>query len=322
MTAVNLLCLHLLIVILLFAPIIALAQQQAVPAPPTQTPSAPQHGEFAQNIKTSFSFPLRSWWEKPISVRDFFTKELSGNVAFNEPLLPASTPADGLGAQGDPGSTSRNISISVKDSPITFWYLQTTFDIYFQPALQRPWNPDFTYSFGYDDWHPYTFSLSYSNYGGNRFAPNYHDGESISRFNQGGIDLGWKFRIPFHVERSRLEPKGAKFNWATHYTVVPRYEDLASNKIQDWKQSASLSCTNTVYKFFYWTLTAIKYPYRSREQPWDPDYTYGFGYFDYRQGKFSVEYNNYSGNRYPWRAGGKSSATFRSGGVSVFWNFP
>jgi hypothetical protein len=307
MIAVSLPWLNLLAVLLLFVPILALAQQQAALVPPTQTHTAQQRGEFGQNIRTSFSFPLRSWWEKPVSVRDIFTKELSGNVAFNEPLLPASTPANGLGAQGDPGSTSRNISISVKDSPITFWYLQTTFDIYFQPDLKRAWNPDFTYSFGYDDWHPYTFSLTYSNYGGNRFAPNYSEGESIT---------------PLQVERSRLEPKGAKFNWATHYTVVPRYEDLASNKIQDWKQSASLSCTNTVYKFFYWTLTAIKYPYRSQEQPWDPDYTYGFGYFDYRRGRFSIEYNNYSGNRYPWRASGKTAATFRSGGVSVFWNFP
>jgi hypothetical protein len=276
--------------------------------------------QILDGIRSSFSFPWKTLGEPP-SLHDFWDKEFSANVAFNTPLTPASVPTGaGRGTEGDRGSSSPNISITVKDNPITFWYALATFDLYFRPELQRTWNPDFTYSFGYDDWHPYTFSLTYSNYGGNRLSPNRRKKERFTTVEQGGIDLGWKFKLPGKMERPFLDRNDATFGWSVHYGVVPRYGDLASNKTLSWKQAASLSCTNNLYKFFYWTATVRYYPLAGQQQPWDPDFTYGFGYFDYRPGKISVEYNNYAGNRYPWRHQGRSAGGFRSGGISIVWS--
>jgi hypothetical protein len=76
-----------------------------------------------------------------------------------------------------------------------------------------------------------------------------------------------------------------------------------------------------VYKFWYATSTLNYYPVASQQQPWDPDYTYGFGYFDFHPGKLSVQYNNYSGNRYPWRQRGAHTGTFAWGGLSLSWGY-
>jgi hypothetical protein len=35
--------------------------------------------------------------------------------------------------------------------------------------------------------------------------------------------------------------------------------------------------------------------------PWDPDYTYGFGYFDWRSFRLSLTYGNWAINRWPGR---------------------
>jgi hypothetical protein len=59
----------------------------------------------------------------------------------------------------------------------------------------------------------------------------------------------------------------------------------------------------------------------AQQQPWDPDFTYGFGYFDFHSGTFSVQYNNYSGNRFPWRHRGPHTGTFAYGGISISWGY-
>jgi hypothetical protein len=37
-----------------------------------------------------------------------------------------------------------------------------------------------------------------------------------------------------------------------------------------------------------------------KKAPWDPDYSYGFGYFDWRSFRLSVTYGNWAVNRFPW----------------------
>jgi hypothetical protein len=36
-----------------------------------------------------------------------------------------------------------------------------------------------------------------------------------------------------------------------------------------------------------------------RQLPWDPDYSYGFGYFDWRSFRLSLTYGNWAVNRFP-----------------------
>ena len=279
------------------------------------------NNEVTDAMASSFSLPLKQWFQERHSFKEMVTNEISIGAAFNNPLFPATRAlGEGLRTQGDQGANSRNFTLSVRDNPISYWFVAVTAYAYVQPQLKRPWNPDFTYSFGYDDWHPYTFSLTYSNYGGNRLRPNRRAGEKVTDFEQGGLNLGWKFKLPKKIETPLLVYRTSTLDFSVNQILGPRYADLATNKTQAWKMLESLSCHYNVYGKFYWNITAIYYPQSGQQQPWDPDFTYGFGYFDYRPGKFSVEYNNYGGNRFPWKKQGPQAGNFRSGGISVMWN--
>ena len=63
------------------------------------------------------------------------------------------------------------------------------------------------------------------------------------------------------------------------------------------------------------------YPYPEQKQPWDPDFTYGFGYFDWHPGTISVQYNNYSGNRYPWHKKSPDTGRFKDGAITISWSW-
>lgn len=287
----------------------------ALPQPANES----KPSEVWQGVTSSFSFPIRQWFREGHGSKENLAKELSFGVAFNQPLLPAQKQmGTGSGSQGDRGTNSSNFSFSIRDTPITSWFVQASVYAYVNPKLKRPWNPDFTYSFGYDDWHPYTFSLTYANYGGNRFQPGRK--EAVTIFSQGGINFGWKFNLPKKAEAPFLVHRSSTLNFSVNHLAVPRYTDLATNSTKDWKHSEQFSCKNNVYGNFYWNLTLFYYPIGRQRQPWDPDFTYGFGYFDWRPGKISVEYNNYAGNRYPWNKAGPTAGKFRSGAVSIMWN--
>jgi len=64
---------------------------------------------------------------------------------------------------------------------------------YYWPKDQQPWDPDFAYAFGYQDWRPWSVSLRWQNYSGNRFW--FHSLAGL-----GGVDKGAlvaSFRLGF-----------------------------------------------------------------------------------------------------------------------------
>lgn len=204
-------------------------------------------------------------------------------------------------------------------NPVSYWFASTTLVGYADYELREAWNPDFTYVFGYDDWHPYTISAYYSNYGGNRLFPNRD--EVFSEFLFGTITIAWKFPIPKAIAEPLLIDKSAGIGCAVGYNGSPRYFDLASASNKYWKQSVSLGCKYSVVGnwYFNWSLYAYLNP--DQQQPWDPDFTYGFGYFDWRPGTISIQYNNYSGNRFPWRRKNPGTGRFKHGEFSLSWSW-
>jgi hypothetical protein len=57
----------------------------------------------------------------------------------------------------------------------------------------------------------------------------------------------------------------------------------------------------TMYKNIYIEGAAYYYPEQYKQMPWDPDYSYGFGYFDWRSFRLSLTYGNWAINRWPGR---------------------
>jgi len=236
--------------------------------------------EIMRGAMNSFSLPLRDLLKKeyPSEWRNLF-HGLRGNVAFNYPLREV-PPEGGVGqeSQGERG-TNMTLTATFTYNPLSYWFFSVTLYKYLRPDYQAPWNPDFSYTFGYDDWHPFTFSLIYSNYGGNRFCPK--RGERTTAFEEGTISLGWKFVLPKKIERLFTVHETGGIGFSINYNYTPKYFDLATLSRKKGKHSVSLTIRYIIYKWWYATVTLFWYPDPRQQQPWDPDFTYGFGYFDW-----------------------------------------
>ncbi|MEO8126464.1 MAG: hypothetical protein ABJF23_25430 [Bryobacteraceae bacterium] len=195
-------------------------------------PPEKKHGPMMQGPLSSFSMPLRDLLNQPQeSERPNSFSGISVGLTLAYPLISAPyQPGTGKAVQ----------------------------------AYRAPWNPDFTYVFGYADRHPDTFSFTYANYGGIRSFPDRNKKEKFTNFEQGGFALGYRWQLPRFLNRAisiQESPTG--------------YTDRKLNSDQRWKYRASLSFRYPVYEYWYATSTVNYYPQYSQQQPCDPDYTYG-----------------------------------------------
>ncbi|MFQ5628580.1 MAG: hypothetical protein ACE5I1_07455 [bacterium] len=286
----------------------------------------PAHGQdsaekIMKGVFSSFSLPLRDLMKKEHGSewRNIFTG-FSGGFAFDYPLKQtASFASEGIGDQGSRANTNITLSAGIKYNPLSYWYVAVTFYKYLRHDLQAPWNPDFSYVFGYDDWHPYTFSLTYANYGGNRLFPDRANGEQRTNFKGGSISLGWKFVLPANLERLFTIHSSGGIGGNLGLNLTPEYMDLASLQVKKWKQTFSLGIKYGIYQWWYWNFTVYYYPHPEQQQPWDPDFTFGVGYFDWHPGAISIQYNNYAGNRYPWHD--RKFALLENGSITISWSW-
>ena len=286
----------------------------------SETPEEPS--AYTQGILSSFDLPLNDLGERPDG--NFFHRlfdGFSGNFAIGVPLdLSRDEVITGDGFRGRTGNTP-SLKATVKYNPVGAWFAAGTYYYYKDRELQQDWNPDFSYVFGYDDWRPYTFSLVYSNYGGNRINPDRGRGQEVTEFDEGTISLGWKFPLPKKISKHFLLDQNGGIGCIVGYNVSPRFFDLETSQNRRWKQAASIGCKYTIKGSWYLNWSAFYYPKAYQKQPWDPDFTYGFGYFDWRPGTFSLQYNNYSGNAFPFRRDREGAGRFLDGELSLSWSW-
>jgi hypothetical protein len=280
---------------------------------PRQTQQPSETDLIWKGVTSSFEFPYEELENKT------FLDGLSGNVGINFPLTK--TEAANIPDDNTQGSANHNITgtLSLKYVIAGNWFVSGTFYAYVDRDQQQPWNPDYTYVFGYSDWRPYTLSLIYSNYGGNRFSPG--PGEKATYFERGTWSLGWKFPITSPVkEWFTLTDEGA-IGCQIDYNLTPEYFDLESVSYQKNQKTFSLGCKYAIFGNWYVNATAFYYPDKTQQQPWNPDYTYGFGYFDWRPGTFTIQYNNYSGNRWNSSQRGENTGRFKDGAITLAYSF-
>jgi hypothetical protein len=231
----------------------------------------------------------------PLQDRDLGNLGRGGSNVAGQPLSPA-------------------LELSLRYTPLSYWFVGAT--AYKYLGEQQTYEPDFSYTFGYDDYHPYTLSLVYSNYNANRFSPG--RGESAVNFQNGTWTLGWKFPVPGRLAEPLLIERGGQIACQVGYDVSARFYDLASQGNKHWHEALSLGCNYPIYKGLFLNWTAYYYPDPSDQQPWNPDYTYVLGY---NVGPFSVQYSNYSGNRYPWRSPVGDNGRLSSGAIGISWSW-
>lgn len=264
------------------------AAAAAQPVPTTSTPAAPQ--PLGLVIQPGLDLPLNT----------------------NVPAL------GGGQSQGVQLAGSTRLQLTVRYSPRETWFVRVTGYVYLDRDRQQPWNPDFTYSFGYDNWRPGTLALTYDNYGGNRVNPDAARGEQVTRFDEGTVTASYKIPMPGALE-SLLAPDGeARWTASIGAHLTPRFRRLNDDTRGSWKRSLSVGMRSRFYRRLYVEGRAFWYPTPEQQQPWDPDFTYGVGWFDWRSRTLSVQYGNYSGNRWPGRARAGTGA-FRNASITVFY---
>ena len=269
--------------------------------------------EIWKGVSSSFAFPYQEWESRT------FLDGFSGNIGYNHPL--AETESANIPSGSNQGAANHNTTttLSLKYAIAGAWFVSGTFYYYWDKEQKQDWNPDFTYVFGYSDWRPYTLSLIYSNYGGNRFNP--EPGRRRTEFSQGTWALGWKFPVTSPFKEWFTFTDDGSIGCQIDYNLTPEYFDLESISYKRNQQTMSLGCKYAIWGNWYVNGTAFYYFDKSQQQPWNPDFTYGFGYFDWRPGTITLQYNNYSGNRWRSSQRGENTGRFKDGAITLAYSF-
>ncbi|WMT12681.1 hypothetical protein [Serratia fonticola] len=213
---------------------------------------------------------------------------------------------------------NQRILFSLQYTPVSYFFANMTTRVPLQDT--NKYSTDYVYSFGYDDWHPGTFSLVYGNYSEkNRFYP--ADGRRNTYFEQGSWTLAYKFSLPEHVEKHLLINPNDSLTCQVGYTYVARYYSVKTSSLAENKRSLLTSCGYTLKQHYFLRMSAFYYPQSDQQQPFDYDYTYNFGYVSsYQPGAITIQYSNYTGTRYPWR--NNANSNFRQGSINLSWALP
>jgi hypothetical protein len=242
-------------------------------------------------------------------------------LALDVPLRGGGSASLGRGTQGST-AVSPTLQAHLRWTPLAdaYWFAQLVLFRYLRGDRQQPWHPDFSYAFGWDDPRPDTWSLYYANYTGTRLQPD--AGEGRFHFAQGQWTLRYNATLPQAARDWLLVGDGDSAACNVALNVTPRYVDYRDGSLRPFRKSVSAGCRYTRPEGWWAELALYGYPDGSQQQPWDPDFTYGFGYqVPLPPGMLSVKYNNYSGNRFPGRTRGPGEGDFRSGSITLSWQW-
>lgn len=186
------------------------------------------------------------------------------------------------------------------------------------------YQPDFSYSFGYSDWHSDTWGLTYSNYANNKINPK--EGEDRFNFESGQWDLNYKTEIDdVKVKGSFKYTQGTNSKEFSLTGSKVFFDNIATSAM--WKhyfdypqERLTLSAKSYIYKKFMVGGSAYIYSDYKRQTVLEPDYAFSFGWYDTRPLHPTITYSNYyMPTRWPRRS--QEDVPFSSGVISVKMNF-
>jgi hypothetical protein len=191
-----------------------------------------------------------------------------------------------------------------------------TLSRYLVPRLQAPWDPDFIYAVGYDGSWPHGFAVGYANYDANRLFP--AAGGPLTRVERGVLTVAYVPPLPESIH----QPAGVLdlVHPRVSYDLIPSYYDNATGEFLTAKHRVGAGVHVRAFGGLFLNVTAFAYPDPERQQPWDSDYAYVFGYTRGWPSTFAIQYANYSGTRYPWREPITGTGRFGNGSVSLSWS--
>lgn len=222
-------------------------------------------------------------------------------------------------------STNREyVKATLTISPVKYFFMGATFKKDISAYHNKYYQPDFSYSFGYADWHPGTISFGYSNYSNNKLNPK--GKESRFNFKSGAWDLGYKNKF-FNMNFSaglKYVPIKKKGTFSLKASKVFDNGLLLSSKLKVYlylnQQQLALTAKKYLYKNFFMMGSVYLYSHLDKQSFLEPDYAYTFGWKAKKKGDISVSYSNYyMPTRWNWRE--KEGPAFNTGSLSLSVSF-
>jgi hypothetical protein len=140
----------------------------------------------------TFSVEIDNWGPTILSKGLALNKAVA-NIGYNfEALFLRPYNITGSGAIGIPINGDPNISTTWSWSPIENWFIRGSLQRTFGSKGGWSWS----YNFGYFDWHPFTFSVSYDNWGTNPIfggAQAHGQGNAFNFQEKGAVTLSWSW---------------------------------------------------------------------------------------------------------------------------------
>jgi hypothetical protein len=184
--------------------------------------------------------------------------------------------------------------------------ISTTLYWDFNKAATARWTSDYAYSIGRFNWKPRKLSYGYENYINNKYTDNIK--LTAQKFLEGFFFVSYSTNLAPKLRDLILLDNSTqiKFNYFVRYAIHYRDEnDSVHGDLLHGKPSVGISARYTIYKNIYIESGLYYYIDPKQRQPWDPDFSYGFGYFDWRSFRISLTYGNWAINHFPWDKTGK-----------------
>ena len=197
----------------------------------------------------------------------------------------------------------------------------TIFYSNFNSRANARWIADFNYAIGRYNWRAKRINFGYENYTNNKYTDSWRVlGE---KFMEGYYFISYN-HVPKKINAAiRIDSTTSlRFIYFARYAIKYRDEfDVLHGGLLSGKPTGGAAIRFTIFWNFYIESALYVYAHPSRKQPWDPDYTYGFGYFDWRAFRISLTYGNWAVNRFPWNKQHYSSYSFVDGNFRIVANW-
>lgn len=228
---------------------------------------------------------------------------------------------------GKPNSGRDALKGTFMINPHSYYFLGATSSLDLNSYNNIYYQPDFSYSFGYSDWHQDTFSWNYSNYANNKFSPK--EGESRFNFQSGNWELSYKTKVEevALVDTVKLNAKikykpssNSKKVYLKAKTVVLDDVMLSGqikHNITTKQNRLTLSAKTFLYDKFFVSGSVYEYYKPDSIGSNDGEYAYSFGWNDSRPNYPSITYSNYYT---PTRWDGDEGPKFDEGTLSIKFN--
>jgi hypothetical protein len=213
------------------------------------------------------------------------------------------------------------LKTTVTINPHSYYFLGVTTSLDLNGYESPFYQPDFSYSFGYSDWHMDTFSWNYSNYANNKFSPK--EGEDRFNFGKGNWELSYKTKyddITFTAKGKYVTDTDTKKLYLKAKTIV--LDDVMVSA--QWKHNINkdqnrltFSAKTFLYEKFFVSGSIYEYIKPDSIGSNDGEYAYSFGWSDSRPFHPTIIYSNYYT---PTRWDPDEGPKFHDGTLSIKFN--